>query len=362
MRFIQCLLFAIGLSLISSCSHLSKWSKGTNPDNNNKTTIGFGSCLDQDASAPIFQAILKSPPQIFLFMGDNGYLDKPELKDPADGYRKISKQIYFEELSKKSQVYAIWDDHDFGLDDGGKAWEKKDLYRKAYLDFWKNDSALIGKSSAGINHSVVVPQACNNEIRIILLDTRTFRSPLLHGTSAATPEYIPDDSQTKSILGETQWLWLEEELKKESDIVILVSSIQVIPTGHPFEKWNNLPRERSRLLNLIDQYPQKTIILLSGDRHKGSIAKIQLPHYGELYEVTSSSLNQALRKQTPEKDPTYLEPSYPKENVGFLEIDRGHRKAFIKLLDIEGLPVQQATVDLRNELNKPCTGMMINPK
>ena len=65
--------------------------------------------------------------------------------------------------------------------------------------------------------------------------------------------YIPDDDPSKTYLGERQWKWLNNSMKEEADVRILVSSIQVIADGHGYEKWGNLPIEKLRLFNLIDK-------------------------------------------------------------------------------------------------------------
>ena len=34
-------------------------------------------------------------------------------------------------------IFSIWDDHDFGLNDGGGSFVNKSKSEKIYLDFWK---------------------------------------------------------------------------------------------------------------------------------------------------------------------------------------------------------------------------------
>ena len=67
-------------------------------------------------------------------------------------------------------------------------------------------------------------------------------------------------------------------------------SDRLIAQEPKFEKWGNFPKERQRLLNLIEKTNAQNVFLLSGDRHIASISKVDLPKYGPLYEITSSSL------------------------------------------------------------------------
>ncbi len=69
------------------------------------------------------------------------------------------------------------------------------------------------------------------------------------------------------MLGEEQWQWLNDVIEKESDLIIIVSSIQVMATDHGFEKWHNFPHERLKLLELLESQ-NKPVMILSGDRHR----------------------------------------------------------------------------------------------
>ena len=45
-----------------------------------------------------------------------------------------------------------------------------------------------------------------------------------------------------------------ETLKIKADVVILISSIQVLPTEHGYEKWSLFPNEMKRLIANIKKY------------------------------------------------------------------------------------------------------------
>jgi len=99
-------------------------------------------------------------------------------------------------------------------------------------------------------------------------------------------KYIPNYDTEKTILGKRQWTWFKKEMKEKYDILLILSSIQLIPKEHGWEKWYNFPHERERILKLINNNKKLTIIL-SGDRHIGAMYK-----YNEnIYEITSSSFN-----------------------------------------------------------------------
>ena len=74
-------------------------------------------------------------------------------------------------------------------------------------------------------------------------------------------------------MGKEQWKWLNNELKKEYDLLILLSSFQVLSTSHGWEKWNNIFYEREKLLKLLNK--NRLSLILSGDRHLAGIIIIK---------------------------------------------------------------------------------------
>ena len=47
----------------------------------------------------------------------------------------MSDPYYQQLLDKKIPVIGIWDDHDYGVNDGSKTFVRKDLVRDIFLDF-----------------------------------------------------------------------------------------------------------------------------------------------------------------------------------------------------------------------------------
>ena len=106
-----------------------------------------------------------------------------------------------------------------------------------------------------------------------------------------------------TFLGDEQWKWLEEQLKKPAEVRLLVSSIQVISDDHPFEKWMNIPKEREKLYALLNTTQANGVIILSGDRHLAEVSLDTKAIGYPLYDVTSSGFNQASKNwRAPEKN------------------------------------------------------------
>ncbi len=314
------------------CSFLPGLSSST-AINSEHYVMGFGSCLTEKREQPIWSAIKEENLQEFIFMGDNVYGDNEETGELDD--MKVAYALQREKLPdwlKEIKVNAIWDDHDYGKNDGGEEYLFKEQAQELFLDFWQAPLDDPRRNREGIYFSEV-REIFNLKVNLIGLDTRYHRSAL----GQKDKPYSPVDDESKTMLGKVQWNWLEEELSQNNDLNIIVSSIQVIPTNHGFEKWGNFPHERSRLLKLIEDSKVPTIIV-SGDRHKAGIYK-----KGDVIELTSSSMNKPLPNYiskiwdllNKETDAHLIGDMYYPENYGILSINK-NGEILIELKDING--------------------------
>ena len=291
--------------------------------NADSVKFGLGSCLDQDYPQPIWNSIEKEELDYFIFLGDNVYGDSPfgNLRKMKRAYDKQKKVLpnFLNDL----EVYAIWDDHDYGLNDGGSDYKNKIDAEKLFLDFWEISQNDPRHKREGIYFSTE-KIFFDKKFKLIFLDTRFFRSKLLGEKGG----YISNTNDNATILGKNQWQWLENELNTEFDFLIIFSSIQIIPMDHPYEKWSNFPNERSKLLGVLNKFRDKTI-LFSGDRHRSGIYKKD-----GIFEITASSLNKpgSLFNET---DKFLIGETYPEANYALFEISGNQIDVQIKNLNGE---------------------------
>ncbi len=307
--------------------------------------IGFGSCITEKREQPIWSAIKEENLNEFFFMGDNVYGDNEEtglLDNMKIAYALQKTQ--FPKWLDDIKVNAIWDDHDYGKNDGGEEYEYKARSQELFLDFWKVPENDPRRDRKGIYFSQI-RDIHNHKVNLIGLDTRYHRSAL----GQEDKPYSAVDDLSKTMLGKKQWDWLASELRRNSDLNIIVSSVQVIPTNHGFEKWGNFPHERNKLLEMIENSNTPTIII-SGDRHKAGLYK-----KGNVIELTSSSMNKPLPAYlskiwdliSKETD-TYLigDMFYP-ENYGTLSFS-SKGSLLIRLKDIDGKIVNSIEMEMRD--------------
>jgi alkaline phosphatase D len=174
-------------------------------------------------------------------------------------------------------ILATWDDHDYGANDVGREYPMREESEQVFLDFFEVPEESPRRSRPGIYDAVMFgPEG--KRLQVILLDTRYFRSELPRNPKEDWPtkgRYTPVDDVEATMLGEAQWEWLEEVLREPTDLRILASSIQVIPSEHEWEKWANFPLERERLLALLGEAGAERTLVISGDRHIGEMSRVE---------------------------------------------------------------------------------------
>uniref|UniRef100_A0A2C9U0N5 PhoD-like phosphatase metallophosphatase domain-containing protein n=1 Tax=Manihot esculenta TaxID=3983 RepID=A0A2C9U0N5_MANES len=279
------------------------------------TRIAFGSCANQSAPQPIWNAIIDFDPQLFIWLGDNIYGDvrRPfklfgkertigpwknvprfvpsSQQEMESRYHKAKTIPGYSRLPQTAKVIGTWDDHDYGLNDAGKEFSRKVNNQRLLLNFLDEPQDSPWRKQEGVYASYVFGPT-NRQIKVILLDTRYHRDPL---------------RSDGSVLGSSQWAWLEKELNgPKTTITIIGSSVQVISnlsatTGPLFylESWGRFPKERNRLFKLILDSKREGIFFISGDVHFGEIYRYDCATGYPLYDVTSSGLSQAVEKAVP---------------------------------------------------------------
>ena len=221
-----------------------------------------------------------------MLLGDNVYNDmrnKLGKWQPApveairDSYKQLSEDKDWVSLSSKlgrDRIFATWDDHDYGLDNGDRTFINRRESLELFLDFFHTDAVdreyRLNRGGVYKSHIISIPRGNNEDdfvVKVIMLDTRYYRDP--KGSS-------PD----ADMLGEEQWSWLEREMSESSDLtppdlIILGSSVQVLSTQKIFEEnWADYPKARRRLLNLVANVESPNIIILSGDIHMMEVSQV----------------------------------------------------------------------------------------
>ena len=285
-------------------------------------TLGFGSCLHQDRSMAILNTIEKKELDLFMFIGDNVYGDQED--GELDKLIRTYKQQYnnLEYFLKNVSTEFIWDDHDFGLNDGGSNYRYKDTAKELFLETWQIPENDPRRQRDGLYFDKMVKKN-GLKIHLIFLDNRTFKSEWKltdEFNKEGKERYVEDFNPEKTLLGKKQWSWLKDKLKVDSNMKIILSSLQILSLGHGWESWDKFPLERSRFFNLIDESNVSNFFILSGDRHRGGFYQFKTADNKNIYEFTSSSLNLPIPFNTEEEGPLRIGSTYRKANFGVVRI------------------------------------------
>jgi len=285
--------------------------------------VAFGSCNKQNSNQPLWSAMAKQNPDIFIWGGDNIYADTDDMDEMKAMYQTQLNNPDYANFSEQidHKIYGVWDDHDFGKNDAGSEWPHKVESQQLFLDFMGVDSTSVRRQRQGTYHAENLTIA-DKTLKLILLDTRYFRSPLQEDKETKK-RYKPWQNGEGTLLGETQWEWFENQLKNSSaDYHIIMSSIQVWSDEHGWETWGNFPHEVEKLKELLNTHTPNNLIILSGDRHISEFSSQKLETYGyPIFDFTSSGLTHAYTKFSKEANTDRVGKVVAQESYGLLKYD-----------------------------------------
>ncbi|WP_343328871.1 alkaline phosphatase D family protein [Polaribacter staleyi] len=287
--------------------------------------LAFGSCNKPDQTNLLWDDIVGLNPDVWLWGGDIIYADTEDMDKMEADYNLQKKQKGYANLLKETKVLGTWDDHDFGANDAGIEYPKKEKSQELLLNFLGVDKNSPRRKREGVYHSEVIETA-KGSVKIILLDTRYFRTSI-------NKKSINGVQDNRTILGEQQWAWLESELVNSSaKFNIILSSVQVIAEKHPYEKWANFPLERKKLLDVIVSSKANNVILLSGDRHISEFSKEEVNGLSyPLIDFTSSGMTHASENFTKEYNPARVGSVVSTKSFGVLKINFDKKKVVMEM-------------------------------
>ncbi len=217
----------------------------------------------------------------FLLLGDNVYIDYPKVHEAQQYcYFRRQSRPEFRRFTPNVPIYAIWDDHDFTVNDGEggpeieiPAW-KRPVWN-LFKNQWPNPYFGGGDSHPGCWFDFSI-----GDIDFIMLDCRYYREN-------------PKDVNDPSMLGEFQKNWLKEKLvSSTATFKIIASSVPWAKGTKPGsdDTWDGFPNEREEIFTFIEKNKIEGVLLISADRHRSDAWKIDRPMGYAMYDLMSSRL------------------------------------------------------------------------
>jgi len=219
-------------------------------------------------------------PDAFLGLGDNVYMDLPTKPNGFVEYTYYRRQSRpeFRRLVSTVPVYAIWDDHDSGMDDDwlGPYKDKPDWKQPLFRNFqqqWNNPAyGDADWPGCWFNFSI-------GPVEFFMLECRMYR----------TNPY--DNNPT--MLGPVQKAWLKKQVKQSTaQFKVIVSSVPWTfnSKGGARDTWNGFHEERKEIFDFLAENKINGVVTLSADRHRSEAWRNERPNGYPLYEFESSRL------------------------------------------------------------------------
>ena len=242
----------------------------------------------------IFQKIINHNSNLWIWLGNAVYLDKPQFnyfKNTQEKmewnfiktlYEKAKNNEYYKKLNEKMPVIGTWGDEEYGNLNGDEENNLKEGFKQYYLDFLDADTLDQRRNFVDMGlYSTYSFGRGDKTVRFILLDLKYNQS-----------SYLNNDKY--DMLGDRQWDWLENIFKNKKETYTFICLSNQILSNDRFiiKKWYS--DSRKKLFNLIGKYKRDGVIFLSGGIGFAQILKTfcPLPNIGyNLYECTSSGLS-----------------------------------------------------------------------
>ena len=272
-------------------------------------TIAFGGCAGYTPiHEKIWDVILSKRPDAMLQLGDNVYLDNPGMPNAFHKYTYYRRQSRpeYRRMIANTPNYAIWDDHDAGMDDIwlGPYRDRPDWKLPNYRFFeqnWNNPPEVNSDWPGGYFRWQI------GDVEFIMLDGRSYR----------TNPYLPE----KTMLGPAQKAWLLKVLKaSRATFKVIVSPVcwdtEAKVASH--DTWAGFPKEREEIFDFLTHNHIAGVLLMSSDRHRSDVWVNKRKGAYDLHEFESGYLtNVHTHPANPEAEFSYN----GKNTFGLMEFD-----------------------------------------
>ena len=269
--------------LLSGEEHPGQWSFRTYPEARfpGDFDVGFGGGAGFTPwYERMWNTVAARDLRAFLFLGDNVYIDYPKDSDVQryTYYRRQSVPEYRNFIARTS-IYAIWDDHDFCTNDsgGGPKIDEPDWKMpvwRVFMNQWNNPYYAGGQDQPGCWFDFSIA-----DVDFFMLDGRYYRT----GAKVDHP----------SMLGPAQKEWLFKKLKaSDATFKVIASPVPWAYGSKPGsnDPWQGYKEERKEIFDFLHENKIEGVFLISADRHRSDVWKIERENGYPLWEFESSKL------------------------------------------------------------------------
>jgi hypothetical protein len=247
-----------------------------------KLRLVVASCLNDfyGDHFKIWDVLAQKNPEYLLLIGDNVYTDssgrtKTQVTDPEIIWKRyvdtrLTLPLYFQQ--KLIPVHAVWDDHDYGINNGHSTFAHKEASKEVFEAFWAQD---LSDDDWTKGHGVGGLLSLG-DFNLYFLDGRSFRDP----------------KSNRSHLGLDQTAWFYSKLRDEATPSFIIKGDQFFGGYHKYESFEgNHSNDFQQFVTELRKI-NTPFVFMSGDHHLSEIMQFPRSLFGKpSFEITSSPLH-----------------------------------------------------------------------
>lgn len=265
--------------------------------NQTEFTFAVASCMDDKwTNQHIWEELLSFQPDMIFLIGDVVYADEyiPEVSfnNLSQRYLETLQTLPLYKTEQLIPILAIWDDHDYGMNNGHGNFKYKKEMTKLFRDFFPLP-IKHPHLSKGPGISFVLK---TQKQSFLFTDGRSFQSP--------------PQSKNPSLWGKEQENWILQNISINPTWII--SGGQILGRHHRFESFETgFPENFKVMMNRI-MTAKNPVFFLSGDRHLSELLKIDKTKESwakyNTYELTTSPIHAKIYPKAPDfvLDPRHM--------------------------------------------------------
>ncbi len=215
--------------------------------------LALTSCMKIGQRQTSWPLLLDQQPDIHVTVGDTHYADTTDPIVQLNHHVAYRRTPEFATVIRNIPTYAMWDDHDYGPNNSDGTAVGKEHSLAGWKQFWANPT-LGTPETPGAFFTFSY-----GDVDFFMVDSRYHRSP----------NVAPDDEQ-KRMLGDAQFTWLLNGLKKsQARFKIIVSGSTL--DHSKVDGWRIYTFSRHRLFDAINEHQVSGVMYMSGDIHESLV-------------------------------------------------------------------------------------------
>jgi len=239
---------------------------------------------------PMWESLRKANPDFVVLNGDIVYVDsfdfverkKATESDIWQRYTDTLKRLPVYHWAELKPIFATWDDHDFGTNDGDRDFISKEPAKKLFRGLFLGKALSNNVWQAG--PGCVTCELSGFGQRWYFMDDRTFRQP----------NKEQKKKEAYGHWGQAQHQWLVTSLQSQKTPAWIFNGNQVFNGKQLDFKEAFEVNHSDHFVKFINEVKkvQAPVVFSSGDIHFSEIMRIPKERLGyETYEITSSSMH-----------------------------------------------------------------------